>query len=427
MTLQPRYPTTYRKIVLAFSGGLDTSFCVPFLREQTGAAIITCTVDTGTLSPEERERLPRYARQLGAQDHVTIDAREDLFNRFIAYLIKGNVRRGGTYPLSVGVERVLQAEKTVAYALRIGADALAHGSTGAGNDQIRFDTALRTLAPDLDILTPIRDFNLTRSFTAAYLRERGIPVSEEKQAYSINRGLWGTTIGGKETLNEWDALPDEAFPDTVAPQDAPDEPLVLDIYFEEGIPRSVQEATGPAPSEPRPEPPVQLIERLNRLGAAHGVGRGMHVGDTILGIKGRIGYEAPAAEILLSAHRELEKIVLTKFQRQEKDKLADFYGQMLHEGHYYDPVMRDIEAFLDSSQKRVTGTVRVHLYKGQVFVQGCTSLYSLFNPEGAAYGEGSRLWTMEDARGFARLHGLQEQLAYQKMPEVLAENTNTST
>ncbi len=422
-------PSSYassRKVVLAFSGGLDTSFCVPFLKEQTGADIFTCTVDTGTLTEEERERLPSYARQLGATEHVTIDAREALFDRFIAYLIKGNVRRGGTYPLSVGVERVLQAEKTVEYALRIGADAIAHGSTGAGNDQIRFDTALRTLASHVDILTPIRDFNLTRSFTAAYLRERGIPVSESKQKYSINRGLWGTTIGGQETLNEWDALPDEAFPDTVPPHRAPDEPLVLDIYFEQGIPRSAQQATGPEPSPPVMEHPVSLIERLNRLGAAHGVGRGMHVGDTILGIKGRIGYEAPAAEILLNAHRELEKIVLTKFQRQQKDILADFYGQMLHEGHYYDPVMRDIEAFLDSSQQRVTGTVRVRLHKGNVFVQGCTSPYSLFNPEGAAYGEETRLWTAEDARGFARLHGIQEQLAYRKAPEHVDHHSKTS-
>jgi len=325
------------------------------------------------------------------------------------------VLRGGVYPLCVGPERIVQARKVVEVARQLGARAIAHGSTGAGNDQVRFDVALRILADDLEILTPIRELGLSREAATAYLKERGIEVPEKKTAYSINRGLWGTTIGGRETHTTTEPLPDEAYPDTVPPAQAPDTPLELTIAFEQGIPTALDGET---------MDPVTLIERLNQLGAAHGVGRGIHVGDTILGIKGRVGFEAPAALILITAHRELEKIVLTRWQRYQKDHLADFYGMLLHEGQYFDPVMRDIEAFLDSSQQTVTGTVRVRLFKGHLDVLGCDSPYSLFNSKIATYGEQNRLWDGRDAQGFTRIYGVQALLAARARQSASTYETN---
>ncbi len=389
-------------IVLAFSGGLDTSFCVPYLRETYAEPVYTVTVNTGGFTAEALAEIEALSQRLGAAGHFTIDGRYELFQDHLSYLIKGNVLRGGVYPLCVGPERIVQARKVVEVARQLGARAIAHGSTGAGNDQVRFDVALRILADDLEILTPIRALGLSRDAATAYLKERGIEVPEKKMAYSINRGLWGTTIGGRETHTTTEPLPDEAYPDTVSPAQAPDTPLELKISFEQGIPTALNgEALDP----------VTLIERLNHLGAAHGVGRGIHVGDTILGIKGRVGFEAPAALILITAHRELEKIVLTRWQRYQKDHLADFYGMLLHEGQYFDPVMRDIEAFLDSSQTVVTGTVRVRLFKGNLEVLGCNSPYSLFNTHVATYGEQNRLWDGRDAQGFTRIYGLQAFLA----------------
>ncbi len=390
-------------IVLAFSGGLDTSFCVPYLAETAGEPVYTVTVNTGGLTVAEAATLEEKALALGAAGHVTIDARRDLYDDLLSYLIKGNVLRGGVYPLCVGPERVVQARHVVAAARRLGARAVAHGSTGAGNDQVRFDVALKILGGDLDLLTPIRDLGLSRPATAAYLTERGFHASAGQATYSINRGLWGTTIGGRETLTTHDPLPDDAYPDTVAPADAPDTPLDLTLTFEHGLPTALDgEALDP----------VTLIETLNTLGAAHGVGRGIHVGDTILGIKGRVAFEAPAPLVLITAHRELEKIVLTQWQQFQKNHLADFYGQMLHGALYFDPVMRDIEAFLDASQAVVSGAVQVRLFKGQVSVRGCDSPFSMFDAGVATYGETNRLWDARDARGFTQIYGLQAYLAH---------------
>jgi argininosuccinate synthase len=290
---------------------------------------------------------------------------------------------------------------------RLGVAAVAHGSTGAGNDQIRFDTALRLLSETelpapIDILAPIRSLGLTRQAATEYLAERGFAVDEKSTAYSINRGLWGTTIGGGETHTPDGILAEEAWPDTVSPAAAPDEPLRISIDFQRGVPVALDGET---------LSPVVLVENLNVLGAEHGFGRGVHVGDTILGIKGRVAFEAPAALTLIAAHRELEKVVLTRAQLVHKAGLGDLYGQLLHEGHYFDPVMRDIEAFLDSSQSRVSGTVTCELFKGALRVLGVTSPHSLFDAGVARYGESNALWDGRDAEGFARLHGVQSLLA----------------
>lgn len=401
-------------IVLAFSGGLDTSFCVPYLRETYGQPVYTVTVNTGGFDAEGLAEVEARSKELGATDHLTIDARADLFDGLLSYLVKGNVLRGGVYPLCVGPERVTQARHVVEAARTFGAKAIAHGSTGAGNDQVRFDVAVRILADglDLNVLAPIRELALSRDASADFLEERGYAVNREKAVYSINRGLWGTTIGGKETHVTDGVLPDEAYPDTTNPADAPDVPLRITIGFDNGIPASL---------DGEPMTPVALIEKLTEMGNAHGVGRGMHVGDTILGIKGRVGFEAPAAAVLLPAHRELEKIVLTRWQRYQKDHLADFYGMLLHEGQYFDPVMRDIEAFLDRAQDVVTGEVDVTLFKGQATVTGCRSAFSMFDTGVASYGEENRLWDGRDAQGFTQIVGLQAYLAHRakkdKQPE----------
>ena len=399
----PDAPSDARSpIALAFSGGLDTSYCVPYLRETTGRAVHTVTVDTGGFSADEREAIAARSAELGAASHTLVDARAELWTRVLAYLVKGNVLRGGVYPLCVGPERVVQAQALVEAARELGSGAVAHGSTGAGNDQVRFDTALRLLAGELDVIAPIRQLGLSREASAAYLAERGVEVDASTTEYSINRGLWGTTIGGGETHRTDGVLPEAAWPDTVSPHDAPDAPHQLVIRFEKGQPVAINDDE---------LAPVDLVERLNAEGAAHGVGRGVHVGDTILGIKGRIGFEAPAALTLIAAHRELEKAVLTQLQLVQKASLGDLYGRLVHEGLYFDPVARDIEAFLDSSQQRVTGTATVEFYKGAHRVLGVTSPYSLFDTGVATYGEGNALWDGRDAEGFTRIYGLQALLA----------------
>jgi len=399
-------------IILAFSGGLDTSFCVPYLQETYGVPVHTVTVDTGGLRPGDAEAIAQRAKDLGAASHTLVDGKAELFDHHLQYLIQGNVKRGGVYPLCVGPERVVQARAMVQAAHDLGATAIAHGSTGAGNDQVRFDVAIQILSQtllgtEIDVLAPIRTLGLTREASTRYLAERGFEVPSDTTAYSINRGLWGTTVGGAETLTTHDPLPASAYPDTVAPFDAPDEPQVVELAFEKGIPVAVDGAS---------LPPVALVEHLNSTGGAHGVGRDIHVGDTILGIKGRVGFEAPAAEILITAHRELEKLVLSKWQQVHKEKLASTYGMLLHEAQYFDPVMRDIEAFLESSQETVTGTVRVQLYKGSAKVLGADSPHSLFNASMATYGEENALWDGRDAEGFTRLAGMQSLLAAEANP-----------
>ncbi len=389
-------------IVLAFSGGLDTSFCVPYLKETYNEPVYTVTVNTGGITEEDALALEEKAQILGAAGHYLIEGRHELYDDHLSYLIKGNVLRGNVYPLCVGTERVVQARKTAEIARKVGARAIAHGSTGAGNDQVRFDVAIRLLADDLEIITPIRDQGFSRTDTTTFLLDRGFEVPAKTTTYSINKGLWGTTVGGAETLGTRLPLPDDAYPDTVAPAESPDTPLDLTLTFEDGLPTAIDGVA---------YDPVTLIESLNRLGASHGVGRDNHVGDTILGIKGRVGFEAPAPLILVMAHRELEKIVLTKWQRFQKDHLADFYGMLLHEAQHFDPVMRDIEAFIDSSQAVVQGTVSVRLFKGHISILGCESPYSMFNTGVATYGENNALWDGRDARGFCQLTGVQGYLA----------------
>jgi argininosuccinate synthase len=388
-------------ILLAFSGGLDTSFCIPFLRETRSEPVHAVTVDTGGVA--DADALKERALSLGAETHQLIDAREALFEDHLRFLIAGNVLRGHVYPLCVGAERVVQAREVAKRARQMGASAVAHGSTGAGNDQVRFDVALRALSGgSFDVLAPIREQERSRGESAAFLRERGFDVPSSTAAYSVNRGLWGTTVGGRETHTSRQPLPEDAYPDTTPPAESPDAPRTITLSFEEGRPTALDDQA---------RAPVPLIERLAALGAEHGVGRGLHTGDTVLGIKGRVGFEAPAAKILIAAHRELEKLVLTKWQRYQKDHLADFYGTLLHEGQHFDPVMRDIEAFLDSSQEVVTGPVDVELFKGRARVLGCDSPFSMMDAGSADYGETHHAWDGRDAEGFAKITGLQPTLA----------------
>ena len=389
-------------IVLAFSGGLDTSFCVPYLNETYDAPVHTVTVNTGGVTDDEADAIEQRALELGAASHHLVDGRGALYDDHLSYLIKGNVKRGGVYPLCVGPERVVQAQGIVDVAQTLGATTVAHGSTGAGNDQVRFDVALQILGDDLEVLAPIRELGLSREDSTAFLEEHGFDVPDDTTAYSINRGLWGTTVGGTETLTTHAPLPDEAYPDTVAPQNAPDTLLELTLTFEDGLPVALDGDSMDG---------VAMIETLNDVGGQHGVGRDIHVGDTILGIKGRVGFEAPAAEILLTAHRELEKVVLSKWQQVQKEQLGSFYGRLMHEAQYFDPVMRDVEAFLDSTQSVVAGTVTVQLYKGHVKVQGVTSPHSMFDASMATYGEENALWSGRDAEGFTQLAGVQARLA----------------
>ncbi len=387
--------------VLAFSGGLDTSFCVPWLQEQ-GYAVVTVTVDTGGFSPDDVAAIEARAAELGVYAHHTLDGRRALWDLLVGYIIKGNVLRGEVYPLCAGPERLVQAMQVVEIARLYGATTIAHGSTGAGNDQVRFDLAIRVLLPEATIVTPIREIGASRDAEVAYLAKHGVTIPPKTGRYSINKGLLGTTIGGGETLNAWDYPPDAAFLDTVAPEDAPDTPAVLTLTFEQGLPVAID---GQALA------PLDLMAALAAIGGQHGVGRGIHLGNTILGLKGRIAFEAPAALIAITAHRELEKLVLTKQQAFWKDHLAEVYGNNLHEGLYFDPGMRDIEALIDSSQTTVTGDVRVRLYKGHIQVEGCRSPYSLLDRKVGTYGETTRAWTGAEAAAFCKLYGLQSVIA----------------
>ncbi len=385
-------------VALAFSGGLDTSFCVPRLAED-GWAVHTVFVDTGGSTAEEREGIGRQAGAVGAVAHHEIDAREQVYGRFVRFLIQGNVLRGEVYPLSVAAERTQQALSVVEAARRVGATAVAHGSTGAGNDQIRFDVALRVLAPDLEIVTPIRDLGIKREQAIAYLEHLGLPVPAKAGAYSINRGLWGTTWGGGWTHDTWAGPP----ADLIDPPAAAPPPREIVLAWEHGLPASLDDVplTGPA-----------LVARLGELCEGYGIGRNIHVGETALGIKGRIGFEAGAALVLIGAHRELEKLVLTKWQTFWKDQLGRFYGDRLHEGQYFDPSLRDIEALITSSQDRVTGETRVRLAPGRFQVVGTRSPHSMMDTSVATYGEENRLWTGDEARAFARVSAVPSLLAW---------------
>lgn len=386
-------------VVLAFSGGLDTSFCVLWLREQ-GYAVTTVTVDTGGFAPATLDGIEAAARRLGAVAHYTIDARRQLWDGYLRYLVFGNVLRGQMYPLSVSAERVAQARCVAEKALELGADALAHGSTGAGNDQIRFDVAFRAVAPGLKLITPIRDLAPSRADEYAWLRERGVDFPETTRDYSVNEGMWGTSVGGKETLGSWGMLPDRAFPGGEI--DMTLAPVELVIGFERGVPVRL---------DGRSLDVLELIAELNRIGRRYGIGRGIHLGDTILGIKGRVGFEAPAAHLLIAAHRELEKLVLSGKQLFWKESLGNLYGALLHEGHYFDPLGRDLEAFLESSQRHVSGDVRLRLFPRGFIVEGTRSPYSLMDSRVASYGEANLAWNGAEAAGYAKLFGIAQQVA----------------
>ena len=384
-------------IVLAYSGGLDTSFLVPWLKEQYQRPIITVTVDTGGIDAATARTLHDRALALGASEHHQIDARADYFEQVLRFLIMGNVRRGQLYPLCVGAERVMQAQTIALMARKLGTGSIAHGCTAAGNDQVRFEVALRTLAPELEIIAPVRDRNFKRQEELDFLQARHLPVPPFGAAYSINRGLWGVSIGGKETLTSQGSIPDDAW---VLSRDAFSQPRAPQrhvVHFTQGVPTGLDGVD---------RSPVEVIEALEALAGPYGIGRGIHLGDTIIGTKGRVAFEAPAAEILLNAHRELEKLVLTGRQQRIKEMLAGPYGDWVHEGQLLDPVCRDIEALFLQSQQRVTGTVNVLLRPGSVFIEGVESPYSLMAASKGVYGEATGEWTAADALGFSRIVGL---------------------
>ena len=389
--------TRPRPLALAFSGGLDTSYCVPRLADY-GWDVHTVYVDTGGSTADERDAIRQQAQRVGAVEHHEVDARAQVFDRFVRFLIQGNVLRGEVYPLSVAAERTQQALSVAEVARRIGAKAVAHGSTGAGNDQVRFDVALRVLAPELEIVTPIRDGGIKRDQAIAFLEARGLPVPAKAGAYSINRGLWGTTWGGGWTHDTWAGPPAELLD---PPADAPP-PNEIVLRWQQGLPAALdgEALAGPV-----------LVARLGELADAYGFGRNIHVGETALGIKGRIGFEAGAALVLIAAHRELEKLVLTKWQTFWKDQLGRFYGDRLHEGQYFDPALRDIEAMITSSQTRVTGETRVRLAPGRFQVVGTRSPHSMMDTAVATYGEENHLWTGDEARAFARVSAVPSLLA----------------
>lgn len=384
-------------ILLAFSGGLDTSFLVPWLKETYGRPVVTLTVNTGGIDAEAARVLAERSRALGAADHLLVDARQAYFDQVLRFLIMGNVRRGQLYPLCVGAERSIQAQTLAAEAKRLGTTTVAHGCTAAGNDQVRFEVALRTLAPGLEALAPVRDRHFKRPEQLKFLQDRGLPVPPFGAAYSVNRGLWGVTIGGTETLTSTGSIPEHAWVLSAEAFTKPRAPERHVLGFERGVPCSL---------DGERMDPVALIERLEAVGAPFGVGRGIHLGDTIIGTKGRVAFEAPAAEILLTAHRELEKLTLTARQQRIKETLAGPYGDLVHEGQNLDPVCRDIEALFLSSQQRVTGTATVLLRPGSVFVEGVDSPYSLMKASKGVYGEAAGEWTPQDALGFSKMVAL---------------------
>jgi argininosuccinate synthase len=384
-------------IILAFSGGLDTSFCVPWLKETYGRDIITATVDTGGIDAAAATALAERATALGAIEHVLIDCKQDFFDTVITHLIAGNVLRGQAYPLCVGAERGLQAARLAQLARDRKATTVAHGCTAAGNDQVRFEVALRTLNPGLEILAPVRDNNWVREEQLKYLEDHDLPLPAQGSAYSINRGLWGITIGGQQTLTSANTIPEDAWVLSANAFNTPQDSSAHTLEFATGVPVALD---GKSLS------PVALIEELEVLAGSYGIGRGIHLGDTVLGTKGRVAFEAPAAITLITAHRELEKLVLSAQQMRVKDSIAAVYGDLVHEGKQLDLVCDDIEAFLSSSQKRVTGTVKFSLRPGHLFIEGVTSKHSLLAATKGVYGEAAGEWTAIDALGYARILSL---------------------
>ncbi len=390
-----------KKVLLAFSGGLDTSYCAKYLSEDLGYEVHSITVNTGGFDAAEVQSIEARAKNLGMASHKTVDATKSYYEKVIRYLVYGNVLKNTTYPLSVSAERMSQALAVANYAKEIGADAVAHGSTGAGNDQVRFDMIFQILLPGAEIITPIREKRLSREEEIEYLKKKGVSFNFEKAQYSINKGIWGTSVGGKETLNSMGQLPEEAWPTQVNKQDSEE----VRIGFEKGELFSINGKKFVHPTE--------AIQYLQSIAGPYGIGRDIHVGDTIIGIKGRVGFEAAAPVLIIKAHHALEKHVLTKWQLSWKDQLAQFYGNWLHEGQYLDPVMRNIEAFLTNSQENVTGEVSITLSPYRYQINGIESPFDLMSAKFGKYGEMNLGWTGDDVKGFTKIFGNQVAIYHQ--------------
>ena len=390
-----------KKVVLGFSGGLDTSYCVKYLTDEQGLEVHSIIVNTGGFTLEELKEIEAHAYRLGVKSHTTIDAVESYYDRIIKFLVFGNVLKNNTYPLSVSAERLIQALHIADHVSATGAEFVAHGSTGAGNDQVRFDMIFHIMIPGISILTPVRDLRLSREEEIHYLQNKGVEMRFDKAMYSVNKGLWGTSVGGRETLSSRGMLPEEAWPTPVTKTG--EEECKLSFYKGELV----------AVNDKDFKHPAAAIQYLQSMAAPYGVGRDIHVGDTIIGIKGRVGFEAAAPMIIIKAHHALEKHVLTKWQLNWKDQLAQFYGNWLHEGQILDPVMRDIEVFLENTQDHVTGDVFIQLYPYHFHVAGIDSPYDLMNNRFGSYGEMNNGWSGEDVRGFSKIFGNQTAIYYQ--------------
>lgn len=385
------------KVVVAYSGGLDTSYCVKYLKNELNLEVHSVLVNTGGFSTEELVNLEKKAYVMGVTSHTNQNILEEYYEKAIKYMVFGNVLKNNTYPLSVSAERVFQAIEVVNYAKKIGSKYIAHGSTGAGNDQVRFDMIFQTLAPDIEIITPIRDLKLSRQEEIEYLKKHGVDYPWEKAKYSINKGIWGTSVGGVETLTSNLPLPEEAYPSQLEKS----EPVNVKLHFKKG------ELIG---LNNKFDTSVNTILKLEDIASKYAIGRDIHVGDTIVGIKGRVGFEAAAAVVTIKAHHTLEKHVLSKWQLNLKDQLGNWYGMLLHEGQYFEPVMRNIEAFLTDSQKTVSGEVFVTLKPYHFSINGIESKHDLMKSKFGEYGETNKAWTAEDAKGFIKILGISNKI-----------------
>ncbi|MBQ4503691.1 MAG: argininosuccinate synthase [Alistipes sp.] len=391
-----------KRVVLAFSGGLDTSFCVKYLSEELGYEVYTAIANTGGFSDEELKSIEERAYALGATQHATLDITEEYYQKSIKYMVYGNILRNGTYPISVSSERTFQAIAIIEYAKSVGAHCVAHGSTGAGNDQVRFDLTFQILAPNIEIITPTRDMTLTREYEINYLKEHGYQADFVKMEYSINKGLWGTSIGGKETLRSEQTLPESAYPSQVTAEGEQS----LKLTFAKG---ELSAVNGVEYSDK-----VAAIRAVEAIGSAYGIGRDMHIGDTIIGIKGRVGFEAAAPMLIIAAHKMLEKHTLTKWQQYWKDQIGTWYGMFLHEAQYLDPVMRDMEAFLESTQANVDGTVEITLRPYSYTLVGVSSQFDLMKTDFGEYGEVNKAWSADDVKGFTKIMANSMKIYYNK-------------
>ncbi len=391
-----------KRVVLAFSGGLDTSFCVKYLSEELGYEVYTAIANTGGFSETELAAIEERAYALGATKHATLDITEQYYDKSIKYMVYGNILRNGTYPISVSSERTFQAIAIIEYAKSVGAHCVAHGSTGAGNDQVRFDLTFQILAPEIEIITPTRDMTLTREYEINYLKEHGYVADFVKMEYSINKGLWGTSVGGKQTLHSEQTLPESAYPSQVTAT----EPTTLKLTFAKG---EISAVNGVEYADK-----VAAIRAVEAIGSQYGIGRDMHIGDTIIGIKGRVGFEAAAPMLIIAAHKMLEKHTLTKWQQYWKDQIGTWYGMFLHEAQYLDPVMRDMEAFLESTQANVDGTVEITLRPYSYTLVGVTSDFDLMKTDFGEYGEVNKAWTADDVKGFTKIMANSMKIYYNK-------------